>query len=274
MSSIDKERLQQQCLSMKLKALEMTASTGSNGAHIGGGLSLVEIMAVLYAKANFAPDKGSERDRLILSKGHGALALYTALWQKGAISEDELLYFDKNGSELFGHPHRDINKGIEFSGGSLGLGLSYAVGVAISCRKKGLNNRIYAILGDGECNEGIVWEALMAASNFDLSNLTVIIDKNGYQLDGETKDIMNSESLAAKFQAFGFEVREIDGHSLEQIADALSENANGPLAIIANTVKANGISFLMNTKQSHHTSLSSKKYQQAVAEIKQAYGVE
>lgn len=270
----DIDNIKSKCLQMKLKALEMAASTGSNGAHIGGAFSLMEIMAVLMDNVNLKVDNPENRDRIILSKGHGALALYTALWQNGVISDEELLSFDKNGTEFFGHPHRDITKFIEFSGGSLGLGLSYSVGVALACKFRGLNNRIYAIVGDGECDEGLVWEALMAASNFSLSNLTVIVDKNGWQLDGPTVEVMNSSDLREKFKSFGFDCKEINGHSIQEISEALYPVSNKPLAVIANTIKANGISFLENNKSSHHCSLSSKKYEQAINEIKQAYGVE
>lgn len=272
---MDINNLNRQCFDMKLKTLEMTASTGSSGAHIGGGLSAIEMMAVLYEAANLSPSYGEERDRLILSKGHGSLALFTALWQKGLMTDEELMTFDNNGSEFFAHPHRNLQKGIEFSGGSLGLGMSYAVGVALACKRKGLKNHVFVILGDGECNEGIVWEALMSAANFKLDNLMVIVDKNGYQVDGATEEVMNSGSLKDKFEAFGFDTVEIEGHSLEELAENITKKcSNKPRALIANTVKAHGVSFLENTKHAHHTGLTKNKYDQAVKEIKQAYGVE
>lgn len=275
LDKIDKDRLNKELLAMKLKALEMAASTGSNGAHIGGGFSAMEIMAVLLDSANLQPDDFKKRDRIILSKGHGSLALFTGLWQKGFITDEEIATFDNNGSEFFAHPHRNISKGIDFSGGSLGLGISYAIGVALACKMNNRTNRVFAILGDGECDEGIVWEALMSASHYDLDNLTVIVDNNGLQVDGNNKDVMNLEDLNLKFSAFGFHCITVDGHNIEELASAfLNKAVNKPLAIIARTRKANGISFLENTKQSHHCSLTSKKYQQAVSEIKEAYGVE
>lgn len=259
---------------MKLKALEMSLNAGSFGAHIGGGFSAMEILAALYETANIPDGSSPERDRVILSKGHGALALYTALHSKGFISEEELMTFDIPATRFHGHPHKSDRHAIEMSSGSLGLGFPYAVGIAVACKRKGLGNRIFVILGDGECDEGIIWEAAMSASHFHLDNLTVIVDANKFQLDGETKSVMDTSSLAEKFKAFGFEVVEVDGHNLEALVNALSAKHNSPNAVIAHTVKAHGISFLENNKNSHQCSLTKKKYEQAVKEIKEAYGVE
>ncbi|MCF0220119.1 MAG: transketolase [Muribaculaceae bacterium] len=261
-----------ECLTMKLKALEMALSTGSNGSHIGGGFSAMEILAALYSVANVKDMNSEARDRIIVSKGHGVLALYTALWQHGFITEEELLTFDTNGTKFHGHAHRRIEKGIEFSGGSLGLGISYAVGVAMACKRKGLNNKVYVLVGDGECDEGIVWEALMSISHHKLDNIVVIVDRNKYQLDGPVAEIMNNASLEAKFEAFGFNVDVVDGHNIDQLLEAYKKDCEGPRAIIADTVKAHGISFLENNKMSHHCSLTKKKYEAAVEEIKNAYG--
>lgn len=256
---------------MKLKALEMALGTGSNGSHIGGAFSAMEIFAALYDIANI--DMHSEsRDRIIVSKGHCVLAYYTALWQKGLLTEDELATFDKNGTSFHGHPHRDLKYGIEFSGGSLGLGLSYAVGVALACKRNGLKNRIYVIVGDGECDEGIVWESLMSISNYKLNNITIIVDRNGYQLDGPTTEIMNQYALEDKMRTFGYDVDVVNGHSIEELYNTLSSKTESSRVIIANTVKANGISFLVNNKMSHHAVLTPKKYTQALEEIKSYYG--
>lgn len=267
------KKLEQQCFEMKLKALDMAQST-SFGAHIGGGFSAMELMACLYEVANIPSMEEEERDRIILSKGHGVLALYTALWKKGLMTEKDLATFETDGTLFHGHAHRNLEKGIEFSGGSLGLGISYAVGVAKACKDKGLNNRIYVILGDGEMDEGIVWEALMAITNFGLNNVTVIIDRNQYQLDGPTSDIMNLLSIEDKMKAFGYEVETVNGHSIPELLDTLGKTFDKPHAVVANTIKANGISFLMNNKISHQCVLPRKKYELAVEEINQAYNGE
>lgn len=262
--------IEQQCFEMKLKALDMALST-SFGAHIGGGFSAMEIMRCLYEVANIPDMHDEHRDRIIMSKGHGVLALYTALWKKGLMTEDDLATFETDGTLFHGHAHRNLDKGIEFSGGSLGLGISYAVGVAKACKNKGLGNRIYVILGDGEMDEGIVWEALMSIANFGLNNVTVIVDRNQYQLDGPTSDIMNLQSVEDKLKAFGYEVVTVDGHNIVSLLDVLGKSSDKPRAIVANTIKANGISFLINNKMSHQCALPKKKYDLAVEEIKQAY---
>jgi len=263
-------RLEQQCFEMKLKALELAQST-SFGAHIGGGFSVMEIMTSLYEIANISSMEDVSRDRIILSKAHGVLALYTALWKKGYISDEELATFETDGTQFHGHPHRNLQKGIEFSGGSLGLGISYAVGVAKACKMRGINNTVYVILGDGEMNEGIVWESLMSIAHFNLDNIIVIVDKNGYQLDGPTSEIMGTTSIENKMKAFGFDTETVDGHSIEKLLSTLSKKNSKPRAVVANTVKAHGISFLENNKLSHQCVLSKKKYEQAVEEIKEAY---
>lgn len=268
MSSI--EQISKDIYEMKLKALEMALST-SFGAHIGGGFSVMEIMRCLYEVANIPDVHDERRDRIIMSKGHGVLALYTALWKKGFMTEEDLATFETDGTKFHGHAHRNLDKGIEFSGGSLGLGISYAVGVAKACKNKELGNSIYVILGDGEMDEGIVWEAMMSIVNFGLNNVTIIVDRNQYQLDGPTTEIMNLLSVEDKLKAFGYDVETINGHSIPELLDTLGKSSDKPRAIVANTVKANGISFLMNNKMSHQCALPKKKYDMAVEEIKQAY---
>ncbi len=266
-------KIERTCYEMKLKALEMASKT-SFGAHIGGGFSAMEILASLYSVANIPSMEDETRDRVIISKGHCTLAYYTALWKKGYLSEAELDTFETDGTKFHAHPLRNLSKGIEFSGGSLGLGISYAVGVAKACKEKSLDNKIYVLLGDGELDEGIVWEALMSIAHFGLDNVVVIIDRNGYQVDGKTEEILNLASLEDKFKAFGFNVDSVDGHSIADLCSILTSGEGGPRAIVANTVKAHGISFLENNKASHQCLLSSKKYLQAVDEIKRAYGYE
>lgn len=267
---MDIKQLEKDCLEMKLKALDLALST-TFGAHIGGGFSAMEIMRCLYAVASIPSMQDASRDRIIVSKGHGVLALYTALWKQGYLTEADLNTFETDGTQFHGHPHRNLEKGIEFSGGSLGLGLSYAVGVAKACKLKGLNNTIYVLIGDGEMDEGIVWEALMSISHFQLDNLVIIVDKNGYQLDGPTDEIMGLYSIEKKLDAFGIEVETVDGHSIEALLDVLAKKTGNPRAIVANTVKAHGISFLENNKMSHQCVLSRKKYEQAINDIKSAY---
>lgn len=267
---MDIQKLKRDCYEMKLKALDMAATT-SFGAHIGGGFSAMEIMVSLYAVANIPSMQDKSRDRIIVSKGHGVLALYTALWKKGLMTEDDLNTFETDGTYFHGHAHRNIEKGIEFSGGSLGLGISYAVGVAKACKLKGLDNKVYVLLGDGGMDEGIVWESLMSIVQFGLDNIILVIDRNGYQLDGPTSEIMNLSPLESKLESFGYVTDTVDGHSIEALTEAFSKEATGPRAIIADTVKGNGISFLVNNKISHQCVLSKKKYEQAVNEIKEAY---
>lgn len=267
---MDIQKLKCDCYEMKLKALDMAATT-SFGAHIGGGFSAMEIMVSLYAVANIPSMQDESRDRIIVSKGHGVLALYTALWKKGLMTEEDLNTFETDGTLFHGHAHRNIEKGIEFSGGSLGLGISYAVGVAKACKLKGLDNKIYVLLGDGEMDEGIVWESLMSIVQFGLDNIVLIIDRNGYQLDGPTSEIMNLSPLESKLKSFGYTTDNVDGHSIEALLEVFSKNPTGPRAIIADTIKGNGISFLINNKISHQCVLGKKKYEQAVNEIKEAY---
>ena len=233
---------------MRKKALDMALSTGKNGSHIGGGFSAMEIFAVLYSCIikNTLPVV-PERDRVIVSKGHCVLAYYTALWKAGFITDGELESFDKNGTHFYGHPSRNLEKGIEFSAGSLSLGLSFSVGVALACQRAGFNNRIYVILGDGECNEGLIWESLMAISHYNLTNLTLIVDSNGLQLDGYTHEVMNMFSL-----------------DCEVLLKKLTQRASRSEVIIAKTIKGKGIATLENNKLSHHCVLTREQYEETL----------
>ncbi len=255
---------------MRLKALEMAFKSGKNGSHLGGGLSAVEILAVLYdavMKYNAADPYDENRDRLILSKGHCVLAYYTALNYAGFLSDEELDTFETNGSHYHGHAPRDIEKGIDFSGGSLSMGMSFAVGQALGCKKKGLNNRVFTIVGDGECDEGLIWESAMSASNFKLNNLVVIIDCNKLQYDGPTSEVMNHYSLEEKFKSFGFDVLSVDGHNCDQLRNALLYQSDKPLCVVANTIKGKGVSFMEGNKEWHHHTLTGEQYEQALKEV-------
>jgi len=258
-------------LKTRRRVLELGLLAGKNGAHLGSGMSIVDILTVLYGGV-LAVSKEKlntpERDRFILSKGHAAVALYAVLEQKGFLSEQETSTFECNGTNYFAHAHRDLSRGIEFSGGSLSLGLSFGVGVALSCKRAGLNNRIVVLVGDGECDEGLVWESAMAAKNFLLSNLTIIVDCNGLQSDGKKSEIMNHFSIADKFRAFGFEVSEIDGHQHDAIETALRiRHESRPTAIIASTVKGKGVSFMENNPDWHHGILTQILFDKAMSEL-------
>jgi len=257
---------------LRLRILELTYGVKKSGAHVGGGLSCVEILATLYGsvlKYDINNPLDKSRDRFILSKGHSAIALFSALEQVGFLTKEELDQFEMNGSPYYAHASRNLLKGIEFSGGSLSLGLSFAVGVALACKRDNLNNHIYVLLGDGECDEGLVWESLMSAAHFNLNNLTVIVDCNGLQSDGYTLDIMNHSSLADKFKAFGFNVHDIDGHDLNELQRVFDlKDTENPNAIIAHTVKGKGVSFMENDKRWHHGVLSLNEYELAISEQK------
>lgn len=259
-------QLKEEALEMRKRILGLALKSGSSGSHLGGSLSMVEILTALYDVVNISNDE--RRDRVILSKGHGALALYTALEKKGIMSSALVDSFETNGTHLFAHASRDVEHGIEFSGGSLGLGVSYAIGVALACKSRGLNNHIYVIVGDGECNEGVFWEAMMAAHQFKLNNLTVIVDNNGLQADGFTKDIIDLSPLEDKLVAFGLKALTIDGHDIESIIGAIAiREEDKPIAIVANTVKGKGISFMENEAAWHHGVLNQKKYDKAMEEL-------
>lgn len=248
--------------------MELAHQSGNNGAHLGGSLSAVEILDSLYHAGLYFNPNSAKRDRLILSKGHAALALYCELELMGVISKEETETFEQNGTTLFAHAKKNIVKGIEFSGGSLSLGISYAVGVALACKSKRYNNRIFVLLGDGECDEGLVWEAVMSAVNFHLDNLTFIVDCNGLQSDGYTKDVMDHSPLEKKFLGFGCNVVSVNGHSEIELQEAYKQKDNDkPLAIIAHTVKGKGVSFMENLQQWHHGVLSQSQYERAMEEI-------
>ena len=210
-----------------------------------------------------------DRDRFILSKGHGCLSYYAALSEIGYIKNDDLKTFEKDNTDLLGHPVINKNKGIEFSNGSLGMGLSLGIGVALAGKKKNKKYRVFVVLGDGECNEGYVWEASMSAPNFNLNNLTIIIDNNKFQQTGSNKEIMDTSNLKKKWESFGWDVFEINGHDLNEIDNFFSKtnSSEKPKALIANTVKGKGFSFSENNNDWHHSILSKKFYDQGLEEL-------
>ena len=259
-------------LQVRKNILEMAVSAGSNSAHFGGALSITEIISTLFAYQMKIDKKNplwEERDRFILSKGHACLAYYAALCEVGYISKEELKTFEKNDTNLLGHPVINRKLGIDFSNGSLGMGLSLGIGVAISSKKKGKNFSVYVIVGDGECNEGSIWEAAMAAPNFKLDNLYVIIDKNNFQQTGSNKEIMNVEKLNDKWTSFGWHTTELDGHNIQDLYSFFNESKDikKPKAIIANTIKGKGFSFSENNNEWHHSILSKSFHEKALKEL-------
>jgi len=268
----DITKIKNHSLKLRKNILEMAFSAGASSAHFGGALSIVEIVSTLFShvmRINQKP-QWEDRDRFILSKGHACLAYYAALCEAGYIPKEDLYTFEKNDSNLLGHPVINKELGIDFSNGSLGMGLSLGIGVSISLKKKKKDNSVYVILGDGECNEGSVWEAAMAASHFKLNNLFAIIDKNNFQQTGSSGDIMNTNNMLSKWNSFGWETAELDGHDIKQLCEFFisKKDSSKPKAIIAKTVKGKGFSFSENNNEWHHSILTKKLYDQALEELK------
>ena len=225
--------------------------------HIGPSLSLIEILRVLYDNIlNVRPDmpKWGGRDRFILSKGHGCLALYAVLADKGFFPVAELDSFCASHSMLGGHPEHGKVPGVEASTGSLGHGLSIGLGMALGCRLNGSNSRVVVVMGDGEINEGAVWEAAMSAPKHRLTNLMAVIDNNHFQSYGTTDEVLNMDPLADKWSSFGFETIEVDGHNIEALKHAFSrpKDTGKPTAVICHTVKGRGIPLAENNSSWHH----------------------
>lgn len=262
-------KLEDICKTIRIGIIERSYTAGKNSAHVGGSLSAVEILAVLYHQV-LKRDKNdfSNRDRFILSKGHASLALYCTLESAGFLSKEEVDTFEQNGSHYTAHAKKDVLKGIEFSGGSLGLGMSFAVGVAEALKEKGSPARVFVVLGDGECNEGIIWESLMFAKHRSLDNLTVIVDHNHLQADGPIETVLDTNDIAAKFSAFGYNTQTVDGHNVDELKKAFDGLVAGtPNAIIAETVKGKGVSFMENKTNWHFASLPENKYKKAMSEL-------
>jgi transketolase len=247
--------------------------TESASGHPGGSLSIVDIMTVLFFKEmNVEATKVNDpnRDRFVLSKGHAAPALYSALARKGYFEVDELKTLRKTGSRLQGHPNMNDLPGIDMSTGSLGQGISVAVGMALAGKLDKKDYRVYTIMGDGELEEGQVWEASMSAAHYKLDNLTAFIDSNGLQIDGTVEDVMNPGPIDKKFEAFGWNVIKINGHDYDEIINAIAEAREfkgKPTAIICSTVKGKGVSFMENKAEWHGTAPSKEQCEQALKEI-------
>lgn len=264
--------LNQACSRMRRNMIEMTYAQGSTGGHIGGSLSLTEIMAALYLSVLNLKGVDADfehRDRVILSKGHGVIAQYAAMAEAGILSITQLESFKKNGSELPAHPCMNDGISIDFSSGSLGQGLSLGVGTALGLNMKGNDSsKVYVVIGDGECDEGQIWESAMTAAHYNLSNLVCIVDCNGLQYDGDTAEVKRKDNLVGIFTAFGWNCAQCDGHDVEALIRALADNpCDGPYAIIANTVKGKGVSFMEGNAAYHNNSLSEALYLQAIEEL-------
>lgn len=258
---------------MRVLSLQMANNCGGS-AHLGGGLSLIEAMAVLYgAVMNDQNLPYSEKDKFILSKGHGVLGLYAALAEFGIIEEKALDTFLQDGSDLIAHPVMKPELGLEASSGSLGQGISMAVGLALAAKKKGYRYQTYVLCGNGEFNEGSVWEACMSAVSFQLDNFTLFLDNNRMQSDGFSETVMDvSDRYTGMLRALGFQVVEIDGNDIEQVYDAFMEphQHHRPKAIIGNTIKGKGVSFMENNPDWHHNRLTKDQLDAALREVEAA----
>lgn len=264
------DELRKKAEKIRRSVVEMAYSAGAGGAHLGGGLSCVEIFTALYGsvlnvnKENLA-DKN--HDRFLAGKAHCILPQYTTLYEFDFITKEEQYSFKQEGGLLAGHPMLP-QIGLEYSGGSLGMAMSVAVGMAIDAKKEGRTNKVYVLVGDGECDEGIIWEAAMTASKYKLDNLTIIVDRNGLQLSGTVDDVMELGDLGKKFDSFGFYVQDVDGHDVGAIVDACNQISNEkPNAIIAHTIKGKGISFVENKVEWHQNVLTEELYKQAIKEL-------
>ena len=252
---------------MRKLILEVSLNCGS-AAHLGGAFSIVDILSTLYGNKLKYNINDPESDRFILSKGHGFLALLSALYFKGLISREEIFKFQTNGSEIIAHPIANPKIGIESSNGSLGQGLSFGIGIALSYKKKLKKGSIYVLLGDGECYEGSVWEAAISAVELGLDNIFAIIDCNGFQNDGAIGNNMTYENILKKWKAFGWNTIDCEGHDFESIINAFNNKKNNlPNAIVAKTIKGKGISFMENNNDWHHNRLTQRLYDEAIKDL-------
>ncbi|MCD6414491.1 MAG: transketolase [Candidatus Diapherotrites archaeon] len=263
--------LEKKARRLRKDIVEMTAEAGSG--HPGGSLSAADIVAVLYFyQMRHKPENPEwpDRDKFVLSKGHAAPVLYAALAESGYFAVSELKSLRKLGSMLQGHPDRVKIPGVEISTGSLGQGLSASVGMALAAKLDKKDTRVYCLIGDGECEEGQIWEAAMSASHYNLDNLTAILDRNKLQIDGSTKEVMSIEPIADKWKAFGWHVTVIDGHDIRAIIKALNAKTpkGKPYIIIANTTKGKGVSFMEGVVDFHGKAPTREEASKALEELK------
>jgi transketolase len=270
----DISHLRETARQVRLDILEMLHRAGSG--HTGGSLSATDILVALFfgqMRLNPQDPCWFQRDRFVLSKGHAAPALYAVLSRLGYFPREELLTLRQFGSSLQGHPDSACTPGVEVPTGSLGQGLSIANGMALAARLNGNGARVYVLLGDGEVQEGQIWEAAMSAAHFRLDNLTAILDRNRLQIDGLTGEVMGLEPLAPKWEAFGWHTLQVDGHSFPELLSALqdAEHFTGrPTMIIAHTVKGKGVSIFENQVKYHGVAPNQEEYEQALKELQPA----
>lgn len=276
MTHEEKKQLELFALNMREDILKSTTAAGSG--HPGGSLSAADYLAYLYNKEINVDPKNPQnpnRDRFVLSKGHAAPALYSALARKGFFPVEDLITLRKKNSHLQGHPCMNSTPGVDMSTGSLGQGISAACGMAKGAKLLNNGANVYALLGDGEIAEGEVWEAMMFAAHYKLDNLCIAVDLNGLQIDGKTSDVMNSEPLDKKFEAFGARVIKIDGHNFDEIENALKffhENkySEQPTVILMNTIKGKGVSFMENQADWHGKAAKPAECEKALVELENA----
>ena len=272
MNSGEKKQLQITACKVRMGVIESTY--GAKAGHPGGSLSAAEVFTYLYFKEmNIDPKnpKWEDRDRFVLSKGHTAPGLYAALANRGFFPVEDLPTLRHIDSYLQGHPNMNTVPGVDMSTGSLGQGISTAVGMAMAAKYTGKANRVYTLLGDGEIQEGQVWEACMSAAHYKLDNLCVIVDNNGLQIDGNVADVMSPYPIADKLAAFGFEVTAVDGHDFDALEAAFekAKTVKGkPFAIVMQTVKGKGVSFMENDAGWHGKAPNDAEYAQAMDELK------
>ena len=271
LSPQEKQRLKDIARELRLTVIDVMAWSG--GAHVGGSLSIIDILTILYFKyldVHPADPQWDERDRFILSKGHAAAGLIPVLAKRGFFPEETLKTFNHFGSPFAMHPDSNKVIGCDASAGSLGHGLSMAVGMALGARQRKMPWKTVCLMGDGECCEGSIWEAAMSAPHFKLGNLIGIVDRNRYMIDGETEDVMPLEPFADKWRAFGWEVVEVDGHDFDQLDEALAKAwaaTDVPVLILANTIKGKGVDFMENNVVYHYASADSELCARAKASI-------
>ena len=272
MTSSEKKQLQIAACKVRMGVIESTH--GAKAGHPGGSLSAAEVFTYLYFKEmNIDPanPKWEDRDRFVLSKGHTAPGLYATLAYRGYFPVEDLPTLRHIDSYLQGHPNMNTVPGVDMSTGSLGQGVSAAVGMAMAAKYQGKTNRVYSLLGDGEIQEGQVWEACMAAAHYKLDNLCIVVDNNGLQIDGNVADVMSPYPIVDKLLAFGFNVHAVDGHDFDALEKAF-ENAKKtkgqPTAIVMSTVKGKGVSFMENDAGWHGKAPNDAEYEQAMSELK------
>ena len=271
LSTQERQKLQDIARELRLTVIDVMAWSG--GAHVGGSLSIIDILTILYFKyldVNPADPQWDERDRFILSKGHAAAGLIPVLAKRGFFPEETLKTFNHFGSPFAMHPDSNKVIGCDASAGSLGHGLSMAVGMALGARQRKMPWKTVCLMGDGECCEGSIWEAAMSAPHFKLGNLIGIVDRNRFMIDGETEDVMPLEPFADKWRAFGWEVVEVDGHDFDQLDEALAKAwaaTDVPVLILAHTIKGKGVDFMENNVVYHYASADSELCARAKASI-------